>query len=382
MRTLLITAVFPPATGGSGRWLWELYRRLPKSDVLVAAGQHPAQAEFDAAHDLNIVRLPLAMSTWGMLSARGLSGYAGNYQRVRQLIKRSRIERIDCGTLLPEGWLAWLIRRTTGVPYRCYVHGEELNVGAGSRELGSMMRWVLRGSQRIIANSRNTSQLLQEHWDVPQQKISVLHPGVDVQRFIPAPRCSDLRQRLGWSDRPVVLTVGRLQKRKGHDRMIQALPAIRDKIPAALYAIVGDGEERTHLERLVSDLKLDGQVLFHGELGDERLIECYQQCDLCALPNREVDGDIEGFGMVLLEAQACGKPVLAGASGGTAETMRVPETGRIVPCEQPEPLAQAVTELLTDAGQRQQMGQAARRWVVEQFSWESLAQQAQRLDEP
>ena len=100
-------------------------------------------------------------------------------------------------------------------------------------------------------------------------------------------------------------------------------------------------------------------------------MECYQQCDLFVLPNRQVGQDIEGFGMVLLEAQACGKPVIAGASGGTAETMQPGETGYVVPCDQPDELAAMVAELLLDPDRRTRMGEAARSWVVEQFDWDA-----------
>ncbi len=119
------------------------------------------------------------------------------------------------------------------------------------------------------------------------------------------------------------------------------------------------------LRALVRNEGLTEHVQFLGEVNDEQLLRCYQQCDLFVLPNRQVGNDIEGFGMVLLEAQACGKPVLAGASGGTAETMRIPETGRIVSCDSPERLAGVVIELLNNASLRTQMGQAGRQWVVE-----------------
>src|SRR5205814_10004845 len=113
----------------------------------------------------------------------------------------------------------------------------------------------------------------------------------------------------------------------------------------------------------------DALPIFLGELDDATLLCCYQQCDLFVLPNRQVGRDIEGFGIVLLEAQACGKPVVAGASGGTAETMRIPETGRVVPCDHPDELAALVTELLADRARLARMGEAARRWTVERLDW-------------
>src|SRR5262249_2443696 len=188
----------------------------------------------------------------------------------------------------------------------------------------------------------------------------------------------DFLKKIGWEGRTVILTVSRLQKRKGHDQMIPGLVKIRKQVPDILYAIVGDGAERAHLERLVRDYDLSSVVQFLGEFGmdDDRLIKCYQQCDLFVLPNREVDNDIEGFGMVLIEAQACGIPVIGGICGGTAETMRIPDTGLVVDCTGPEKLADLVCELLIDRPRLTRMGTEAREWVAENFDWDTLSKSA------
>ena len=242
-----------------------------------------------------------------------------------------------------------------------------------------MVQGILTHSDRLIANSENTAGLLTDCWQVPRSQISVLHPGVDTTRFVPAPRDEAVRKELGWDARTVILTVGRLQKRKGHDMTIRALPEIRQAVPDVLYAIVGNGEERNSLEELVEETQTAEHVQFPGEVSDEDMIRCYQQCDLFALPNRQVGRDIEGFGMVLLEAQACGRPVLAGASGGTRETMRPGETGIVTPCESPEQVAEAITRQLLDPFQLEQMAKAARPWAVENFDWSSLSRQAATL---
>jgi phosphatidylinositol alpha-1,6-mannosyltransferase len=378
-RTLLISEVFPPRVGGSGRWLWEIYRRLPREDYVFAVGEDGRQEEFDRTHELRLLRMPLSFSTWGIASVAGLRQYARTAWRLRCLVRREGVGALHCGKCLPEGLLAWLLKRWCGIPYLCYVHGEELTLTASSRELTWLTRLTLHGAAMVIANSHNTEGLLRDGWDLPAGRVRVLHPGVDTQRFHPAPRDPDWRARRGWGDRPVVLTVSRLQKRKGHDHLILALPAIRQRIPNVLYAIAGDGEERGPLEALVRREGLDAHVQFLGELTDDDLVSCYQQCDLFVLPNRQVGQDIEGFGMVLLEAQACGKPVLAGASGGTAETMCVPQTGHVIPCETPEYLARTVAELLGDAPRLRQMGEAARQWAVETFDWEALVKRAEQL---
>jgi phosphatidyl-myo-inositol dimannoside synthase len=382
MKILLVSEVFPPRVGGSGRWFWELYRRLPREAVSVAAGETAHAEDFDRTHDLRVTRLPLTFTTWGVLSARGLRQYGRAARRLDAQVKRDPPDVLHCGKCLPEGLLAWLVKQWRGTPYLCFAHGEELRLAQTSRDLRWLTRRVLRGAERIVANSRHTQNILRTDWAVPAERIAVLHPGVDASRFVPADPDPTVRAELGWHNRPVILTVGALQKRKGQDTLIRALSAIRKHFPDVLYAIVGEGRDRAYMEGLVEELGVQGHVQFRGAPSDEELLRCYQQCDLFALPNRQVGWDIEGFGIVLLEAQACGKPVIAGASGGTAETMRVPETGLLIPCERPEPVAMAAVELFQDADRRDRMGDAGREWVVDRFDWTALVRQAEELFSP
>jgi phosphatidylinositol alpha-1,6-mannosyltransferase len=390
MSILLVSDVFPPTVGGSGRWFWEIYRRLPPGSIVVAAGQAPGASAFDAENGLKTERLELSFPTL-FLRPRTLAPYARAYRHLRKLVQRDGIARLHAARGVPEGLLALAVRLRTGTGYCCYAHGEEVNLSnreerppwyrrsvLGSRELAVMVYLVLRGADYVIANSENTRSILTRRWGLPEQKIRLLYPGVDTTWFVPTPHDAAVRARLGWGDRKVLLTVGRLQKRKGHDVMMRALALVRRRHPDALYSIVGDGEERSNLERLVEELDLSGHVQFLGEVDEETLRACYQQCSLFVLPNREIEGDIEGFGMVLLEAQACGKPVIAGQSGGTTEAMRAPDTGLVVPCDEAEPLAAAVCDLLADASRLEHSGRAARKWATE-FGWDLSAVRAADL---
>ncbi len=379
MTLLLVSDIFPPKTGGSGRWFWEIYRRLPREQVIVAAGEHPRQGEFDRGHDLRVARLPLALREWGLLRREGLRGYAAAVRRLRRLVREHGIGAVHCARCIPEGVMGLALRWLTGVPYLCYVHGEDVTCPGTSRELRFLAGQALRRAALVLANSRHTERILLDDWRLPPERVRVLHPGVDTGRFVPAPWDERERARLGWGGRRVVLTVGRLQQRKGQDMLIRALPAVRRAVPDVLYAVLGDGEERAALEALADREGVRQCVQFLGEADDETLLRCYQQCDLFALPNRQVGADIEGFGMVLLEAQACGRPVLAGASGGTAETMRVPQTGRVVPCDGPEELSRALAHLLLRPELLERMGAAGREWVVSHFDWSALTRQAERL---
>jgi phosphatidylinositol alpha-1,6-mannosyltransferase len=316
------------------------------------------------------------MRTRGLRPFANAKRYLSLAWRVRRLVKREGITAIHAARTLPEGFTAYLVRRMTGTPYVCYVHGEEIGVSSTSRELAWMTRRVFAKASRIIANSQNTQNAILTDWRIPPDNVRLLHPGVDTKRFVPAPRDDGARSRLGWHGHTVLLTVGRLQKRKGHDMLIRALPAILNRVPNALYAIVGDGDERHNLEAIAETEGVSNRVQFMGEVADDQLTRSYQQCDLFVLPNRAVGRDVEGFGIVLLEAQSCGKPVVAGASGGTAETMHVGQSGQIVACESPEPLVAALIELLRDSTRLEEMGKIGRRWVCDRFDWESLCREA------
>ncbi len=379
-RSLLLSEIFPPKTGGSGRWFWEIYRRLEPTQVFVCSDVcDVVDAPTPISDAVRIERFPLHLASWGICRPGEFRAYWNRIRQVRQLVKRERISVIHAGRCLPEGVMALALKWTMRIPYVCYVHGEDVNTAWASRELTFLVRRVLTNAMFCVANSRNTASLLSQDWKVPPHNVRLLHPGVDTSFFTPAPTSEAARAELGWRGRKVVLTVGRLQRRKGHDMLIRALPTIRQSVGNVLYAIIGDGDDRATLERLVDECGVCEHVALMGEVDDHTLLTAYQQCDVFALPNREIDGDIEGFGMVLLEAQSCGKPVLAGDSGGTAETMQPGVTGSIVDCREPAPLATAITELLQDGDRLIHMGQRARAWVVSQFDWNTLACQAAEL---
>jgi phosphatidyl-myo-inositol dimannoside synthase len=372
---LLLSENFPPVIGGSARWLWELYRRMPRPDVVIAAGACPGDSAFDLTHDLRVERLPLSFADRGVLSIGSWRTQRRAAAAIRALIRRTGVHQVHCGRVLPEGWLAL----RCGTSYCCFVHGEELNTAQTSRQLYWMARCTLARARVLFANSRNTARLLREQWTVPDDKIRIVHPGVDTRRFIPAAWDEAARTQLGWSGRMVVLTVGRLQKRKGHDRMIEAVAMLAPRFPDLLYAIIGAGEEAAALKEQVRRTGLDAHVRFHGAVDDDLLVRAYQQADVFILPNRTVAGDFEGFGIVLLEAQACGCAVIAGSSGGTREAIRPDETGLIIDCTQPAEIAAAVSALLSDAERRRQMGAQGRRWVEHAFDFDARAAGAVQL---
>lgn len=377
--TLLISEIFPPKVGGSGRWFWEIYSRLSNDRYIVAAGADEQSGSFDKTHNLRCLRWPLTLPTWGITSLTGIKGYAKLLLHLRATIKMNSISAIHCGRCLPEGLLGWVAWKLKGIPYICYVHGEELSTYNCSREYKCLSGLVYSGARIVIANSINTKNTFISCNKNLVHQIRLMNPGVDTSYFHPKGPDYKFRKQFGWDERDVILTVGRLQKRKGHDNTILALKRIKESVPAILYSIAGDGEENEYLKDLVKKENLQHHVQFLGRVDDDILLSCYQQCDLFILANREVNGDFEGFGMVLIEAQACGKPVIAGKSGGTIETMIPEETGQIIDGEAPEIIANAVINLIINKDRRKIMGQKAALWVRDRFEWRSLVTLAETI---
>lgn len=377
-KILLLTENFPPIEGGSGRWFWELYSRLPKKNVIILTHDIPGGDNFDVTHDLNVTRTFMSSKEWGIRSKTGIKFYWRMLFEVRKLVKAHNIDEIHCGRVIHEGVIALLAKKLFGVPFLCFVHGEDVETAATSREQAWLVKRVCKDARVLICNSFNSQRLVKELGFAPTEKCEVIHPGVDVSRFFPAPPDHAFLQNMGWAGKTVMLTVGRLQQRKGQDYLIRAMPELLKTKPNLFYAIVGRGECESALRNSVSELGLDSYVKIYTDLDDDTLIKCYQQCDCFVLPNRTIENDIEGFGMVLVEAQACGKPVVAGNSGGTVETMIQGETGLIIDCSAPGILAKELAPILSE-DDFWHYGNSGMEHVHQSLNWETHVKRAKKI---
>jgi phosphatidylinositol alpha-1,6-mannosyltransferase len=377
---LVVAEVFPPAIGGSGELLSNVYRRFHGIPVTVLTeGGNPDQSE-KSAEGLNIVRGRMRAPCLGLMQPRGLRHYLRLAIRLRRL-GASRPTIVHCARLLPEGVPAWLSRSVGGSPYVCWAHGEEIVSVSSSRELMLLMRRVHKRAAALIANSRNTATML-ERVGASRERIEVVHPGVDADRFRPdIPGAAELRARIVRDGELLALTVGRLQRRKGHDLVIRALAALDGRDPQIRYVIVGDGDQRSRLETMAADLGMAGRVLFVGAAPPEQLPAYYAAADVFVHPNRIEGKDLEGFGIVLLEAAAAGLPVIAGDSGGVPEAVAQGETGLLVSGVSVEELQRALLSLASSPSMRRSLGAAGRARVKRDFSWERAAAQVAALHE-
>jgi phosphatidylinositol alpha-1,6-mannosyltransferase len=378
-KVLVLTENFPPISGGSGRWFWELYSRLPKEQYLILADDIQGAVEFDKTHQLNILRMPLKSKEWGFKSSSGLKFYWRVFWQIRKIIKQHQITHIHCGRVIHEGVTAWLLKLITGTPYLCYVHGEDVETAATSGEHNLMVKQVCKHADLLICNSHNSANIVKRLHYAGDDKIQVLHPGVDASLFVPAVSDEAFKQHMAWQGRKVIITVGRLQERKGQDMMLRATALLKNQFPEILYAVIGRGECLESLKALTAELNLNDHVQFLTDVSDAQMIQCYQQSDIFILPNRTIGNDIEGFGMVLVEAQACGKPVIAGDSGGTKETMLLNQSGFVIDCTDEKLISKTVATLLSDPAGSNEMGKVGRKHVESELDWQAHVQKASLL---
>jgi phosphatidylinositol alpha-1,6-mannosyltransferase len=359
MTALLVTNDFPPRTGGIESYLYELWRRLPPDDATVLTNRYRGAPEWDAAQRFRIVRTnePVLLPTPALA------------RQIDALAREIAADVIFLDPWLPLGALGPSLR---AAPYLVIVHGSEVTVPGrlpGSRELGAR---GLHAAAGIVAAGTYPAREAVRAARRPLPGV-IIPPGVDVDRFHPIAPDERVGVRGGYAldaDRPLVLGTSRLVPRKGFDALIDATARVR---PDAQLAIAGAGRDRARLERR-ADRAGPGRVRFLGRVPDDALAPLTASADIFAMPCRErwAGLEAEGFGIVFLEAAACGVAAIAGRSGGSHEAVVDGITGLVV-----EPTTTAVRDalerLLADPDERAAMGAAARARAVAEFSHDQLA---------
>lgn len=359
---LFLTIDFPPMGGGMARHSYDVVTAIKKigEQPLVVAPRMEGDSYFDKKIDIQIIRLKgikieklFERYLW---SATVFFGYAFYYCITH------RVNAIFVNTWSIVGVAAFLIKKILGVPYVIFAHGLDVYAPQNNKKVARLMRLVLRNASLVIANSHFTKQLIKKMVDT---KIRVFHPVVDIERFARKEDCCKL-----FEGKKVLLTVGRLVESKGHDAVIRSLTKVIVRFPEILYCIVGEGPEGENLKTLVSNLGLSDTVFFAGEVEDEELPTYYRSCDVFILTSREIKerGEVEGFGIVFLEAAACGKPVIGGKSGGIPDAVIDDVTGILVDPMDVEGIADAIIRLLSDENLAARLGENGQKRVKDELN--------------
>ena len=370
MRILLLTRDFPPQDGGIAQFAYGLSRALHDSghDVAVHARWPDGSAERTAATPPFPVRWvggktptgdvgPSEREAFGQYAAAAPPDLviAVHWKAFRSVAGPA--ERLGCRSVL-------------------VIHAKEVT---GRRPWHQRLRLkrALLAADHVVTVSRFTAEQTVARYGTPRNRVAVIHPGVDTDRFTPGAPDADTLKRLGIGDGPVLLTVARLVRRKGHDRVIEALPALRAEFPTVRYVICGNGNAslRRELERLAREVGVEDAVRFLGRVVAEDIPHLYRACDVCVMPSRELpgSGDSEGFGITFLEAGACERPVVGGRAGGVVDAIEDGVTGFLVDPNSTQALADTLVRLLRDPARARLLGQAGRARVLREFSWGSIA---------
>jgi phosphatidylinositol alpha-1,6-mannosyltransferase len=343
--------------------------------LAVLTGRHGDAASFDQAFGREIVRERFEPRNWAK-PFEWLELGLRRFPAARRIMKRRGFREIHCGTPFPEGVVGMAAKKWLGARLVLWVLGEDAVFFRRCKVEAPVQRWMMRCADRVVAISNNTARICRE-LGATDANLRIVCPGVDLSAFRPDPEgAARIRSRHRVGEGPVLVTIGRLHKRKGHDKVMEALPAVRARFPAVKYLVVGDStgaplEDADELHRLAGRLELQDTVRFVGAAPSSELAAYYSAADLFVMPNRQIGEEIEGFGMCFLEAAACGRACVAGDSGGSVDAVRHEKTGLVVDGTDAGNVAQAIIRLLADGEERRSFEEAAPAWAAE-FAWDRV----------
>lgn len=366
MRGLFLTLDYPPNRGGVARYYEHLVRFLPQDHRVVLA--HGVGETTTDDHGVTVIRQPLLGPAWFW------PRWMGAFFVVRRNLRREGKALLHIGNVLPLGTVALLCKRFFGSPYILYTHGLDIPL-ARSPWKRLLMRQVLHHASCVVANSSYTRDQV-VRFGIPGDRLVVVLPGCNRPAAVHEAEIQKVKMRYRARGLPVLLTVARLIPRKGIDVTLRALSRLRMTMPDVRYFIVGTGGDADRLRQLARDSGIEGLVTFCGAVTDQELSALYAACDIFVMPARssEEEGDVEGFGMVYLEANAHGKPVIAGKGGGVEDAVHHGVTGLVVDPRSVEAVCSALEKLLRDTSWSRRLGEQGRAIVERDCSWEKRVQ--------
>ncbi|WP_433605115.1 glycosyltransferase family 4 protein [Prescottella agglutinans] len=371
-RTLLVTNDFPPRPGGIQSYLQTFAAQLPADELVVYAPRWRGDSHirFDAEQHYEVVRHPTTLMVPTPFVAR----------RAAKLVEKYECDSVWFGAAAPLALLAPTVRRAGARRVLASTHGHEVgwSMLPGARQA---LRRIGEHTDAVTYVSKYTRGRFASAFG-PHAALEHLPSGVDTDVFRPDPAArAELRARYGLGDRPTILCLSRLVPRKGQDQLIRALPAIRRSIDGAVLVIVGGGPYAERLQALAHECGVGDHVVFTGGVPAAELAAHHTIADVFAMPcrTRGAGLDVEGLGIVYLEASATGVPVIAGRSGGAPETVVEHETGLVVDGTSVDAVAQSVITVLSDRGRAAAMGAAGREWVKAHWRWDVLGAKLRNL---
>ena len=374
-KTLVITNDFPPRPGGIQTFVHGLIEGLDPNEVVVLSSKYKGWQEFDKAQKYPVFRHDTEM----LLPTKAVGDHA------LKLIKEHNCESVLFGASSPLGLLSSRLKSNGVKKTVALTHGHEVG-WAFTPGLKQTFQKIVKDVDKLTYLTKFTYEKIAEAIsDEELTKFEQLTPGIDINMFNPENvtngQAKSVRDRFKLGDKPVVVCVSRLMPRKGQDTLIDLWPEVLKQVPNAHLLIVGGGPYKQHLHKQMFDNEVHQSVTITGSVSWNELPGFYAAGDVFAMPvrTRNLGFDVEGLGIVYLEASACGLPVIAGSSGGAPDAVVNGVTGFVVDGENDQEIASAAINLLKDIDGARAMGQAGRGWIIENWRWEIWSKRFNQL---
>lgn len=349
MNILLFTLEYPPFKGGVANYYENIKNHWPTDDKIFVLHNNEKQL----------------IKSW--LWPKWLPAFWQLYKN----IKKNKIEHILVGHVLPLGTVVYFLAKILPIKYSVFLHGMDLAFSQKTPRKKQLTDKILSAAENIICVNSYVAEQVKAIMSADRfDKIKIVNPGINAGIKIDSELVAELKNRYNLNNRLVLFSLGRLVKRKGFDNVIKAMPEILRSVPNLFYVIAGDGPDKIYLKNCAQGID---NIIFLSSISDEEKWAWLSLCDIFITVSRDIDGDYEGFGIVYLEAGLCGKPVIAGDSGGIKDAVQGAYSGIIVDPENLDRIAGAVIGLAQDAKLRIKLGEQGKTRAINDFSWPKQA---------
>lgn len=344
MKILLFTLEYPPFKGGVSNY----YENLVK--------YWPTPGELRVLHNNNNALL------YNWLWPKWLPAFVALWQAIHKY----KINHIIVGHILPLGTVTYFLTRLTKTPYSVVMHGMDFNSAISTNRKKLLTEKILNSAEKIICGNTFTAELVFKFLGNSNDKIRIVNPGITPEYNVNPEITKKLSREYNLENKIVLFSLGRLEKRKGFDKVIEAMPIALKELPNLYYVIAGDGRDKMSL---INKAMENRSITFLGTISEEEKWAWFDLCHIFIMPSRNIDGDFEGFGIVYLEAGIAGKPVIAGASGGVNDAVEHDVNGLLIDPHNVKSLAEAIIFLAKNPNERARLGSQGRKRAITNFNW-------------
>jgi len=357
-KSLLITIDFPPQQGGVANYLANFSNNISKNKIIVLADKKGRWQSFDSKQEYKIFRQQLYYKHFW-------PKWLKIFSIAKKIIKQKNVEQIIFSHVLPIGYICLLLN----LPFVTILHGYDILAAQKNVWKNFWLKTILHKSKHIIVNSDFTKQQVIKQ-GINENKITIVYPCPNIPNKINQTKKELIIKELELEGKPILLSVGRLVKRKGIDKVIESLGSVIKNFPDLIYLIIGQGEYKRELEKLAKSKQFRSNIIFLENISNQHLPIYYNLADIFIMPSRiENQNDVEGFGIVYLEAGLFAKPVIAGKSGGVEDAVIDGKTGILVEPNNSSAISNAILKLLNDGKLANKLGVQGQKRVLSKFQW-------------